>query len=257
MLLTRTQEIIRQKSSSPSQQPSYGFSAYSETVYIVNTEGEEWHHHRRIVGPPFNEGMNAAVWRTTSDVMLELFKKWEAEISSSSIPVHSLETAMEIAPLSCRCPLLIIGMTPVLTLNPRVRSIVNWKSHYQIPAGHKRVRPLSVHGLSLTESLKSFREALEIVTTNVPLYILPLTWLLNLFPHGRVVVEGFAEMRQCILETAEERRASSSQKRPNDLLSNLVAAADDNFLNGEGGFSESDPVGERPFIPDYSMSELC
>lgn len=95
------------------------------------------------------------------------------------------------------------------------------------------------------------------MTTNVPLYILLPTWLLNLFPHGRVVVQGFAEMRQYILETAEDRRASSSQKRPNDLLSNLVTAADDNLLNGEGGFSESDLVGERPFIPDYSTSELC
>lgn len=65
---------------------------------IVNTEGEEWHRHRRIVGPAFNEGMNTAVWRTTSDVMLELFSKWEAETPSSSIPVHSfLETSMEIA----------------------------------------------------------------------------------------------------------------------------------------------------------------
>lgn len=42
--------------------------------------------------------MNAAVWRTTSDVMLELFSKWEAETPSPSIPVQSfLETAMEIA----------------------------------------------------------------------------------------------------------------------------------------------------------------
>jgi cytochrome P450 len=72
------------------------FSVFGNS--IVNTEGEEWHHHRRIVGPAFNEGMNAAVWQTTSDVMLELFSKWEAEVSSPSISVHSfLEIAMEMA----------------------------------------------------------------------------------------------------------------------------------------------------------------
>jgi len=127
---------------------------------------------------------------------------------------------------------------------PGFGQFVDWNSHHQIPAGHKRVRPLSVDGFLLAETLKSFREALEIVTTNVPLYILLPTWLLNRFPHGRVVVEGFAEMREYILETAENRRASSSQEKPNDLLSNLVAAADDDLLNCQGGFSESDLVGE-------------
>lgn len=111
--------------------------------------------------------------------------------------------------------------------------------------------------LPLAETLKSFREALEIVTTNVPLYILLPTWLLNWFPHGRVVVEGFAEMRQYILETADDRRASASQERPNDLLSNLVAAADDSLLNGQGGFSESDLVGELSFILGSSPPDLC
>jgi hypothetical protein len=98
------------------------------------------------------------------------------------------------------------------------------------------------------ETLKSFREALEIVTTNVPLYSFLPTWLLNRFHRGRVVVEGFAEMRQYILETAEHRRASSSQEKPSDLLSSLVAAVDDNLLNGQGGLSESDLVGEFLFI---------
>jgi cytochrome P450 len=65
---------------------------------MINTEGEEWRHHRRIVGPAFNEDMNEAVWQTTSDVMFELFSKWEAEVSSPSIPVQSfLEIAMEMA----------------------------------------------------------------------------------------------------------------------------------------------------------------
>jgi len=42
--------------------------------------------------------MNAAVWQTTSDVMSDLFSKWEAEVSSPSIPVQSfLEIAMEMA----------------------------------------------------------------------------------------------------------------------------------------------------------------
>ena len=109
---------------------------------------------------------------------------------------------------------------------------------------------------SLTETLKSFREALEIVTTNAPLYTLLPTWLLNQFRHGRVVVEGLAEMRQYILETAESRRASSLQRRPNDLLSKLVAAADDDLLTGQGVFSESDLVGELSFILSFSMSEL-
>lgn len=102
-------------------------------------------------------------------------------------------------------------------------------------------------GHSSAEALKSFREALEIVTTNVPLYTLLPTWLLNRFRHGRVIVEGLAEMRQYILETAENRRASSLQRRPNDLLSNLVAAVDDELLTGQGGFSESDLVGELSF----------
>jgi len=106
-----------------------------------------------------------------------------------------------------------------------------------------------VGGSSLAETLKSFREALEIVTTNVPLYTLLPTWILNRFHHGRVVVEGFAEMRQYILETAEDRRASSLHEKPSDLLSNLVAAADDDLLNGQGGFSESDLVGELLFHP--------
>ena len=70
------------------------------------------------------------------------------------------------------------------------------------------------------------------------------TWLLNRFRRGRMIVEGLAEMRQYILETAENRRASSLQRRPNDLLSNLVAAVDDELLAGQKGFSESDLVGE-------------
>lgn len=72
------------------------FSVFGNS--IVNTEGEEWRRHRRIVGPAFNEDMNAAVWQTTSDVMLELFSKWESGVSSASIPVQSfLEIAMEVA----------------------------------------------------------------------------------------------------------------------------------------------------------------
>lgn len=111
-------------------------------------------------------------------------------------------------------------------------------------------------GHSLTEGLKSFREALEIIATNAPLYTLLPTWLLNRFRHGRVVVEGLAEMRQYILETAENRRTSSLKRRPNDLLSNLVAAADDDLLTGgQGGFSESDLVGKLSFIHGFSMSE--
>ena len=96
-MLTRTQEIIRQRVKFPKPAAFLRvFSVFGNS--IVNTEGEEWHHHRRIVGPTFNEGMNAAVWRTTSDVMLELFSKWEADSPSSSISVYSfLETAMEIA----------------------------------------------------------------------------------------------------------------------------------------------------------------
>jgi hypothetical protein len=112
-----------------------------------------------------------------------------------------------------------------------------------------------VEGPSLAETLKSFREALEIVTTNVPLYTLLPTWLLNRFRHGRIVVEGLAEMRQYILETAEKRRAPSLQGTPNDLLSNLVAAADDDLLTGQGGFSESDLVGELSFTLGSSVSE--
>ena len=81
------------------------------------------------------------------------------------------------------------------------------------------------------------------------------TWLLNWFRHGRVIVEGLAEMRQYILETAENRRASSSQRTPNNLLSNLVAAVDDELLTGQGGFSESDLVGELSFILSSSLSE--
>jgi len=108
---------------------------------------------------------------------------------------------------------------------------------------------------SVAETLKSFRKVLEIVTTNVPLYTLLPTWLLNRFHHGRVVLEGLAEMRQYILETAENRRAPSAQGRPNDLLSKIVAAVDGDLLTGEGGFSESDLVGEPSFILGPSMSE--
>ena len=74
-------------------------------------------------------------------------------------------------------------------------------------------------------------------------------------------MEGLAEMRQYILETAENRRASSLQRRPNDLLSNLVAAVDDDLLtSGQGGFSESDLVGELscilgfPYLSQASLS---
>lgn len=101
---------------------------------------------------------------------------------------------------------------------------------------------------TVAETLKSFRKALEIVTTNVPLYTLLPTWLLNRFRHGRVVLEGLAEMRQYILETAENRRATPLQGRPDDLLSNLVAAVDDDF-------SESDLVGELSFILNSPISE--
>jgi len=89
------------------------FSVFGNS--IVNTEGEEWHHHRRIVGPVFNEAMNAAVSKATSDVVLELFSKWEAEASSPSIPVPSfLETSMEMALLVlCRAgKQLLITMEP-------------------------------------------------------------------------------------------------------------------------------------------------
>jgi len=82
------------------------------------------------------------------------------------------------------------------------------------------------------------------------------TWLLNRFRHGRVVVDGWAEMRQYILETAENRRASSSQEIPNNLLSNLVAAADSSILpTGQAAFSESDLVGELAFTIGSSSSE--
>jgi hypothetical protein len=110
-------------------------------------------------------------------------------------------------------------------------------------------------GPSFAETLKSFRKALEIVTTNIPLYTLLPAWLLNRFRHGRVVLEGVAEMRQYILETAENQKASSSQGRSSDLLSKLVAAVDDDPLAGQGGFSESDLVGELSFILGCSMSE--
>lgn len=146
-------------------------------------------------------------------------------------------------------------VTTLATRRPCIESLtlgfgqfVDWNSHDQIPAGHSRVSPPVMDRPTLAETLKSFRNALEIVTTNVPLYTLLPTWLLNRFRHGRVVLEGLAEMRQYILETAENRRASSLQGRPDDLLSNLVAAVDDDF-------SESDLVGELSFILSSPMSE--
>lgn len=112
---------------------------------IVNTEGEEWRHHRRIVGPVFNEGMNAAVWQTTSDVMLELFSKWEAGVSPTSIPVQSfLEIAMEMTLLVlCRAGNLfyLIGGPVNEPFTPGFGQFVSWNSHDQIPAGHSRVSP--------------------------------------------------------------------------------------------------------------------
>ncbi len=143
-------------------------------------------------------------------------------------------------------------------MNPSPQDSVNWLTGTVMtksPLVTARYVLPSVVKHSLTEALKSFRQALEIVTTNVPLYTLLPTWLLNRFRHGRVVVEGLAEMRQYILETAENRRASSLQRRPNDLLSNLIAAADDDLLSGQGGFSESDLVGELSFILKFFMSE--
>lgn len=70
--------------------------------------------------------MNAAVWQTTSDVMLELFSKWDAEVSSPSIPVQSfLEIAMEMALLVlCRAGdhFQLLGG---LVLNPSPQDLVN------------------------------------------------------------------------------------------------------------------------------------
>jgi hypothetical protein len=42
--------------------------------------------------------MNVAVWRTTSDVMRQLFSQWEAETPSPSIDVQAFEdTTMKVA----------------------------------------------------------------------------------------------------------------------------------------------------------------
>jgi len=164
---------------------------------IVVSEGEEWKKYRKISAPAFSDRNNRLVWDETVQIMNGLFNDvWRGKDTISVDNV--VEITVSIA-------LFVIGAAGF-------GQKMSWQKDTTIPKGHRI----------------SMKDALQVVSANIFVKVLLPDWSLNLTKGLQSIKIAYDELQMYMSEMIEERQNPEREQR-HDLLSNLLAANDENL----------------------------
>ncbi|KAF9530338.1 cytochrome P450 [Crepidotus variabilis] len=187
-------EVVNSRTVFPKPVELYVFLSFFGKNIVVS-EGEEWKIYRKIAAPAFSERNNKLVWDETSRILHELFEEvWgEKEVVTVN---HFLDITLPLA-LSA---ISSAGFGKRMT----------WDENEALPLGH----------------IMTFKQSLHIACTQFISKALLPSWAMGLTSKLRNTRNGFNELRSYMKEIISERQ-STGAIRANDLLSNLLAATDE------------------------------
>ncbi|KAH9035825.1 cytochrome P450 [Lactarius hengduanensis] len=164
---------------------------------IVTSEGEEWKRYRTITAPAFSERNTRLVWDETSRIMFDLFDNVWGN-SPEIVLDHCVDITLPIA-------LFVIGVAG------RFGRRVTWTSNLIVPPGHQM----------------TFKDAFQILSSNMGLKIILPNWAMNLTERTRRVNLAFNELKQYMVEMVDDRKSAETKEERYDLFSGLLDAAHD------------------------------
>ncbi|KAH9074295.1 cytochrome P450 [Lactarius deliciosus] len=176
---------------------------------IVASEGDEWKRYRTITAPAFSERNTRLVWDETSRIMFDLFDNVWGD-SPEIVLDHCVDITLPIA-------LFVIGVAGSYTL-------------------------LDPYILMLKGSRMTFKDAFQILSSNMGLKIVLPNWAMNLTEHARRVNLAFNELKQYMVEMVDDRRSAETKEERYDLFSGLLDAAHDD-PDGGVAITEQELIG--------------
>ncbi|KAH9962276.1 cytochrome P450 [Lactifluus volemus] len=193
-------EVTTSRARFPKNLQLYGVVAVFGPNIVVS-EGDKWKRYRKIVAPPFSEKNNKLVWDETVNIMLDLFSNVWGD-KSEVIVDHFLDITLPTA-------LFVIGIAGF-------GRQVSWTSDLVIPPGHQM----------------TFKDAIHILSSNLIMKILLPDWAQGATAHTRKVHLAFTELKQYMLEMANDRRNGDTKEERYDLFSGLLDASQEELESG-------------------------
>ncbi|TFK49108.1 cytochrome P450 [Heliocybe sulcata] len=209
---TAIKEVTANRARFPKPVHRYGMVSFFGGNIVVS-EGDEWKMYRKIAAPSFSERNIKLAWDEACRVMLDLFE---------NVWGNQEEMALD----NC------VDMT--MPVNKRFLFICmagfgqqyGWKDEGSVSQGHTM----------------SFKEALDIVSTDVFLKIIVPKWASSLTRRIRRAITAYDELELYMLDMIHERKSSGKQTDRHDLFNSLLDANEE-VLEGEAKLSDRELLG--------------
>ncbi|KDN42030.1 hypothetical protein RSAG8_07075, partial [Rhizoctonia solani AG-8 WAC10335] len=176
---------------------------------LLSSEGDEWRRQRRIVAPVFSEKNNRLVQSSAKGFVDQMTDAWDYET-----PTHVQDVNSDMTMQLTLCVIAKAGFG----------QDIEWGNDGEAPDGHRL----------------TFKQALLIVSQDLPLIIILPKWIFNWRKDWIKLRDAYEELRLYFQEMISSRRAANipgsriQAEEQHDLFNQLILAHDDtNTLSEE------------------------